>query len=57
MDIQVGDRAICNVSGISGIVTKIYRSTASELQIMIKCNSGRLYHAPAYTFSKISSQY
>lgn len=50
---SVGDKVICNVSGVSGTVEKIYVPTASEEQTMIRCSDGRLYHAPSSTFVKV----
>ncbi len=36
-----------------GIVVKQYRPTACGQQTMIKCNDGRLFHAPTSDFRKI----
>lgn len=44
-DLKVGDRVVCN-TGVRGIVIKKYRPTASEIQLMVKTDDGREYHAP-----------
>ena len=51
-DISIGDRAVCVVSGVVGTVTKKYRPTASEPQIMVRTDDGRLYHAPEKEWRK-----
>lgn len=43
---EIGDRVICAASVVRGVITKIYKPTASEMQIMVCTNDGRLYHAP-----------
>lgn len=52
--IDIGDKVICTVSGVTGIVIKQYVPTASEEQTMIKCVDGRNYHAPTRLFQKLS---
>lgn len=47
---KIGDRAICVVSGVRGVITKIYTPTASAPQIMVRTDDGRLYHAPYSTW-------
>lgn len=47
-----GDRVICIVSGVRGVITKIYIPTASVMQIMVRTDDGRLYHAPYNTWVK-----
>ena len=47
---EIGDRGICAVSGVRGVITKIYTPTASEMQIMVWTDDGRLYHAPYSTW-------
>lgn len=47
---KIGDRVICMVSGVHGVITKIYTPTASEMQIMVRTYDGRLYHAPYSTW-------
>ena len=47
---KTGDRVVCVVSGVRGIITKIYTPTASSMQIMVRTNDGRLYHAPYNTW-------
>ena len=43
---EIGDRVVCMVSGVRGVITKIYTPTASAMQIMVCTDDGRLYHAP-----------
>lgn len=50
--LKIGDKAVCMVSGVCGIVVKIYTPTASAQQIMVRTNDGRLYHAPYNTWRK-----
>ena len=45
-----GDRVVCMVSGVRGVITKIYTPTASAMQIMVCTDDGRLYHAPYSTW-------
>ena len=49
---SVGDKVICIESGIVGTVVKKYFPTACEEQTMVRCDDGRLYHAPTRTFRK-----
>lgn len=51
-DISIGDRVVCVISGVVGTVTKKYRPTASEPQIMVRTYDGRLYHAPEKEWRK-----
>ena len=51
-DISIGDRVVCVISGVVGTVTKKYRPTASEPQIMVRTNDGRFYHAPEKEWRK-----
>lgn len=51
--INVGDKVICIVSGVSRIVIKQYVPTASEEQTMVVCTDDRKYHAPTRLFKKI----
>lgn len=48
---KVGDRVVCS-TGVAGIVVKQYYPTACEQQIMIRCDDGRLYHAPTRMFER-----
>ena len=50
---SIGDRVVCVVSGVAGIVIKQYVPTACEEQTMIKCEGGRKYHAPTFLFRKV----
>ena len=47
---KISDRVVCVLSGVSGVITKIYTPTASEMQIMVRTDDGRLYHAPYSTW-------
>lgn len=49
-DFKIGDKVICIVSGVIGVVIKQYFPTACEQQTMIECADGRLYHAPTRLF-------
>ena len=51
--IEIGDKVICGISGVVGIVEKFYYPTACKEQTMIVCADGRRYHAPTDTFRKI----
>ena len=51
--INIGDKVICGISGVIGIVEKFYYPTACKEQTMIICADGRRYHAPTDTFYKI----
>lgn len=48
---NLGDRVICS-TGVKGTVIKIYRPTASEEQIMVRTDDGRMYHAPYHMWRK-----
>lgn len=43
---EIGDRVVCIISGVRGVITKIYTPTASAMQIMVRTDDGRMYHAP-----------
>lgn len=49
---KIGDIAVCDVSGVRGVIVKIYTPTASAPQIMVRTRDGRLYHAPYSTWRK-----
>lgn len=49
---EVGDKVICRISSVVGIVEKFYYPTACAEQTMIRTSDGRLYHAPTNTFVK-----
>lgn len=53
VDIEIGDHVICKISGIKGVVIKQYYPTACEQQTMVRCDDGRLYHAPTRTYKKV----
>ena len=48
--LRIGDRVVCVVSGVRGVIIKTYTPTASEMQIMVRTDDGRLYHAPYSTW-------
>lgn len=48
---EVGDKVIC-MTGVKGIIVEIYNPTGSTLQIMVRTDDGRLYHAPYYMWIK-----
>lgn len=50
--IKIGDKVVCMLSGVSGVVIKQYYPTACEQQTMVECPDGRLYHAPTRTWRK-----
>lgn len=54
-EIRVGDIVMCveYPGNPCGIVVKQYRPTACGQQTMIKCNDGRLFHAPTSDFRKM----
>ena len=33
---KIGDRVVCMVSGVRGVITKIYTPTAAAMQIMVR---------------------
>ena len=43
---EIGDVVVCMVSGVKGVITTIYTLTASAMQIMVRTDDGRRYHAP-----------
>lgn len=47
---EIGDRVVCMVSGVRGVITSIHTPTVSEMQIMVCADDGRLYHAPYSTW-------
>ena len=47
---EIGDVVVCMVSGVKGVITKIYTLTASAMQIMVRTDDGRRYHAPYTPF-------
>ena len=53
---NIGDKVICVLSGVSGVIAKTYTPTASAPQIMVRTKDGRLYHAPYSTWRKQDEQ-
>ncbi len=53
--IKVGDMVICVAypGNPCGIVVKQYYPTCCAQQTMIRCNDGRMFHAPTDDFRKI----
>lgn len=51
-DFEIGDRIICNESGVIGKAIKFYTPTSCSEQTMVLCDDGRKYHAPTNTWSK-----
>lgn len=49
---NIGDNVVCVLSGVCGVIVKIYTPTASAPQIMVRTGDGRLYHAPYNTWRK-----
>ena len=49
---NIGDKVVCVLSGVCGVIVKIYTPTASAPQIMGRTGDGRLYHAPYNTWRK-----
>lgn len=54
-EIKVGDIVMCVTyrGNPCGIVVKQYYPTSCAQQTMIRCNDGRLFHAPTNEFAKI----
>lgn len=50
---KIGDTVYCLITGIKGVIVKIYTPTASSPQIMVRTNDGRLYHAPYSAWEKL----
>lgn len=48
--INIGDKVICNESGVIGRVIRFYIPTACEEQTMVVTEDGRRYHAPKRTW-------
>lgn len=53
--IKVGDIAMCITypGNPCGIVVKQYCPTCCAQQTMIRCNDGRMFHAPTSEFRKV----
>ena len=49
---NIGDKVVCVLSAVCGVIVKIYTPTASAPQIMVKTGGGSLYHAPYSTWRK-----
>lgn len=47
---EIGDKVICKLSGICGIVERFYYPTACAEQTMIITDDNRRYHAPTSEF-------
>jgi hypothetical protein len=55
-DIKIGDKVVCLIDGVSGVVIKKYFPTACEEQTMIETRDGRLYHAPTRYFERVATK-
>lgn len=54
MAIEIGDRVMCiTYPAARGIVIEQYYPTSSAQQTMIRCDDGKLFHAPTTEFVKI----
>lgn len=49
---KIGEKIICEESGVVGICTKFYVPTACEEQTMVETGDGRFYHAPTRTWKR-----
>lgn len=49
----IGDKVICMLTGVQGIVEKFYRPTACAEQTMVITHDGRRYHAPTNCWRKV----
>ena len=49
---EIGDKIICEESGVVGICTYFYVPTACEEQTMVETLDGRFYHAPTRMWKK-----
>ncbi len=49
---KIGDKIICEESGVVGICTYFYVPTACEEQTMVETLDGRFYHAPTRMWKK-----
>jgi hypothetical protein len=54
--IKVGDKVVCVISGVRGVVIKQYYPTACEEQTMIQCSDGRQYHAPTRIYRRVDDE-
>lgn len=54
-EIKVGDTVMCITypSNPCGIVVKQYYPTCCAQQTMIRCNDGRMFHAPTDEFRRV----
>ncbi len=43
---KIGDRVICMINGICGVIIQTYTPNACEMQILVRTDDGRFYHAP-----------
>lgn len=50
---EIGDSVIFTMTGVQGVIVKIYTPTASEKQIMVRTIGGRFYHALYHTWVKL----
>ena len=53
---NIGDKVICVVSGVIGVVEKFYTPTACAEQTMVITQDGRRYHAPTCEWRKAKNE-
>lgn len=49
---KIGEKIICEETGVAGICTKFYVPTACEEQTMVETGDGRFYHTPTRTWKR-----
>ena len=55
-EFYVGDKVICTMSGVVGVVEKFYFPTACAEQTMVITPDGRRYHAPTSEWIRFQEQ-
>ena len=50
---DIGDKVICVISGVIGIVEKFYVPTSCAEQTMVITQDGRRYHAPTSEWRRL----
>ena len=51
---KIGDRVVCVINGIRGVIIQTYTPNACEMQILVRTDDGRFYHAP-YSIWKLEA--
>lgn len=54
---KIGEKIICEETGVAGICTKFYVPTACEEQTMVETGDGRFYHAPTRTWKRYDGMF